>query len=225
MYRALGDYPKSKEYVTKAYALRDRASPYENLLMQADYYYFVFGDEDKSLTIYQQMAESYPQQDIPWNYLSVIYEDLGQLEKALQVDLQFVRLDPDTPYIYPVLIRDETNLGRMLEAHKTYDSAVSRAPDDPYLRRDRYLIAFVEGDAKAMAKQVAWFEKRPPYGPMLIFEARTEAYQGHLRAARELQGDTPKAKAAYQDFLELWKDADSDIPIFKEAKAEYAKLQ
>jgi hypothetical protein len=34
-----------------------------------------------------------------------------------------------------------------------------------------------------------------------------------------------KAKAAYQDFLALWKDADPDIPIFIAAKAEYAKLQ
>ncbi len=33
------------------------------------------------------------------------------------------------------------------------------------------------------------------------------------------------AKAAYQDFLTLWKDADPDIAILKEAKAEYAKLQ
>jgi hypothetical protein len=40
-----------------------------------------------------------------------------------------------------------------------------------------------------------------------------------------LQGDTTKAKAAYQDFLTLWKDADSDIPILKQAKAEYKKLQ
>jgi eukaryotic-like serine/threonine-protein kinase len=35
---------------------------------------------------------------------------------------------------------------------------------------------------------------------------------------------TAKAKAAYQDFLTLWKDADPDIPILKQAKAEYAKL-
>jgi hypothetical protein len=34
-----------------------------------------------------------------------------------------------------------------------------------------------------------------------------------------------KALAAYQDFLTLWKDADPDIPILKQAKAEYAKLQ
>jgi hypothetical protein len=39
------------------------------------------------------------------------------------------------------------------------------------------------------------------------------------------QGDTAKARAAYQDFLALWKDADPDIPILKQAKAEYAKLQ
>jgi len=49
----------------------------------------------------------------------------------------------------------------------------------------------------------------------------------HLGLARAyvLQGDTVKAKAAYQDFLTLWKDADPDIPILIAAKAEYAKLQ
>ena len=38
-------------------------------------------------------------------------------------------------------------------------------------------------------------------------------------------GDKINAKAAYQDFLTLWKDADSDIPLFTQAKAEYAKLR
>ena len=40
-----------------------------------------------------------------------------------------------------------------------------------------------------------------------------------------LAGNKTKAKTAYQDFLTLWKDADPDIPILKEARAEYAKLQ
>ena len=40
-----------------------------------------------------------------------------------------------------------------------------------------------------------------------------------------MQGDTAKARVGYQDFLTLWKDADPDIPILKQAKAEYAKLQ
>jgi tetratricopeptide (TPR) repeat protein len=46
-----------------------------------------------------------------------------------------------------------------------------------------------------------------------------------LARAYEKSGDTAKAKAAYKDFLTLWKDADPDIPIFIAAKAEYAKLQ
>jgi serine/threonine protein kinase/tetratricopeptide (TPR) repeat protein len=46
-----------------------------------------------------------------------------------------------------------------------------------------------------------------------------------LGRAYALQGDTAKAKSAYRDFLTLWKDADPDIPILLQAKAEYAKLQ
>jgi eukaryotic-like serine/threonine-protein kinase len=46
-----------------------------------------------------------------------------------------------------------------------------------------------------------------------------------LAKAYAMQGDTAKAKQAYRDFLTLWKDADPDIPILKQAKAEYAKLQ
>jgi len=38
-------------------------------------------------------------------------------------------------------------------------------------------------------------------------------------------GDTAKARTAYADFLALWKDADPDIPILREARAENAKLQ
>ena len=49
----------------------------------------------------------------------------------------------------------------------------------------------------------------------------------HLQIGRAyaMQGDTAKAKAAYQDFLTLWKDADPDIPILIAARAEYSKLK
>ena len=49
----------------------------------------------------------------------------------------------------------------------------------------------------------------------------------HLGLARAyaLQGDSAKARAAYNDFFTIWKDADPDIPILQQAKAEYAKLQ
>ncbi len=49
----------------------------------------------------------------------------------------------------------------------------------------------------------------------------------HLQLGRAfvLSGDKTKAKTAYQDFLTLWKEADPDIPILKQAQAEYARLQ
>ena len=52
----------------------------------------------------------------------------------------------------------------------------------------------------------------------LACESATVSVTGR-REARD------KGRASYQDFLALWKDADPDIPILKEAKAEYAKLQ
>jgi predicted Zn-dependent protease len=49
----------------------------------------------------------------------------------------------------------------------------------------------------------------------------------HLQLGRSyaIAGDSAKAKAAYQDFLTLWKDADPGIPVLKQAKAEYEKLR
>ena len=46
-----------------------------------------------------------------------------------------------------------------------------------------------------------------------------------MARAYVLQGDTTKARAKYQDFLTVWKNADPDIPILKEGKAEHARLQ
>jgi cytochrome c-type biogenesis protein CcmH/NrfG len=45
-----------------------------------------------------------------------------------------------------------------------------------------------------------------------------------LARAYTMQGDPTKARAAYQDFLTIWKDADPDLPILIQAKTEYAKL-
>lgn len=46
-----------------------------------------------------------------------------------------------------------------------------------------------------------------------------------LGRAYTIEGDSAKAKAAYRDFFTLWKDAEPDIPILKQAKAEYAMLK
>jgi serine/threonine protein kinase/Tfp pilus assembly protein PilF len=61
-------------------------------------------------------------------------------------------------------------------------------------------------------------------GAILNYPLAALAHLGIARAYA-ISGDSAKAKAAYQDFFNLWKDADPDIPILKEAKSEYAKLQ
>jgi serine/threonine protein kinase/tetratricopeptide (TPR) repeat protein len=89
--------------------------------------------------------------------------------------------------------------------------------------------AYLRGQAQLMAHNggaaVLEFQKIIDHrGIVLNYPLGALAYLG-LARSYALSGDTPKAKAAYQDFLMLWKDADSDIPILKEAKADYAKLQ
>ncbi len=59
---------------------------------------------------------------------------------------------------------------------------------------------------------------------MLNYPLGALAHLGLARAYKS-SGDLHNSRQAYLDFLALWKDADPDIPILKEAKTEYAKLQ
>ena len=88
-----------------------------------------------------------------------------------------------------------------------------------YLRGEAYLM--LHDGNRAAAEFQKFIDHR---GLVVNFPWGALARLG-LARAYAMQGDTAKARAAYQDFLTLWKDADPDIPILKEAKAEYAKLQ
>ena len=93
--------------------------------------------------------------------------------------------------------------------------------------------AYVRGEAYLMlrdGKAAAEFQKLISHcGLVVNFPWGALARLGVARAyALEAQTDPAardKARTAYQDFLTLWKDADPDIPIYKQAKAEYAKLR
>jgi eukaryotic-like serine/threonine-protein kinase len=88
-----------------------------------------------------------------------------------------------------------------------------------YVRGEAYLQA---GQGSAAAVE---FQKIIDHSG-IVWNCWTGAL-AHLQLGRafRLQGETAKARNAYKDFLTLWKDADPDIPILKEAKAEYAKLE
>ncbi len=88
-----------------------------------------------------------------------------------------------------------------------------------YVRGEAYLAAHQGIEAAAEFQKILdhrWIVVIEPIGAL-----------AHLQIGRAyaMQGDATKARAAYQDFLALWKDADPDIPILKQAKAEYSKLQ
>jgi tetratricopeptide (TPR) repeat protein len=90
----------------------------------------------------------------------------------------------------------------------------------PVYVRGRVYLALQDGDRAAKE-----FQKFIDYrGLVGNFPWGALAHLG-LARSYALRADSAKAKAAYQDFLTLWKDADPDIPILKQAKAEYAKLQ
>jgi predicted Zn-dependent protease len=87
-----------------------------------------------------------------------------------------------------------------------------------YVRGEAYLM--LHDGHRAAAEFLKFIDHR---GLVATFPWGALARLGMARAYA-LQGDTAKARTAYQGFLTLWKDADPDIPILKEAKAEYAKL-
>jgi tetratricopeptide (TPR) repeat protein len=88
-----------------------------------------------------------------------------------------------------------------------------------YFRGQAYLASHQGADA---AKE---FQKIVDHPGITIGDAFGVLAHLGLARAYALTGDTAKARAAYQDFFTLWKDADPGIPVLKQAKAEYAKLQ
>jgi len=88
-----------------------------------------------------------------------------------------------------------------------------------YIRGEAYLASH---DGATAARE---FQKFLDHRGLVVNYPLASLARLGLARAYALSGDTAKAKATYQDFLKLWKDADPDTPVLKEAKAEYAKPQ
>src|SRR5216684_4038207 len=113
-------------------------------------------------------------------------------------------------------------------ANKALEALVPAAPYELGLGSGLY-PAYQRGEAYLAAHQgsaaAAEFQKILDHA--CVVQNDLIGALAHLGLARAyaFSDDTVKAKSAYQDFFALWKDADPDIPILKEAKAEYAKLK
>ena len=93
---------------------------------------------------------------------------------------------------------------------------------------DSYWAAFLRGQVYLAARQgseaVQEFQKVLDHRGLVLNALYGALAPLGLARAYVLQGDTAKARAAYESFFTLWKDADPDIPLLKQAKSEYAKL-
>jgi len=148
----------------------------------------------------------------------------AELDKAFPLDTQVQRYWLPTIRAGVALERQDPN--RAIELLKAASTVELGLPTNleilmcpVYLRGDAYLMLH-DGSAAA-----AEFQKFIDHrGAVMNFPWGVLARVGMARAYA-LQGDTAKARAAYQDFLTLWKDADPDVPILKETKAEYTRLK
>ena len=162
-----------------------------------------FAGDDRAQTLIDDLGQSFPEATIvQFNYLPTLRARIalnrGNTPEALE------RLRTATQY----------ELG-----YSTYSPYGWTALYPVYVRGEAYLTAHQGGEAAAE------FQKILDHRGIVLNEPIGALAHLGLARAYAMQGDTAKAKAAYQDFLTLWKDADPDIPVLKQAKAEYAKLQ
>jgi tetratricopeptide (TPR) repeat protein len=161
------------------------------------------GDQARAQKLTDDLSQRYPESTIvQFNYLPSLRAKLalskGDASEALEA------LRAAQPY----------ELGRT-----TYSTYGWSALYPVYVRGEAYLAA---GQGKEAAAE---FQKILDHRGIVLNKPIGALGRLQLGRAFALQGDTAKAKTAYQDFLTLWKDADTDVPILKEAKAEYAKLK
>ncbi|HZI87787.1 MAG TPA: tetratricopeptide repeat protein, partial [Pyrinomonadaceae bacterium] len=106
---------------------------------------------------------------------------------------------------------------QLLEAAKHYEAAAEFWPQ--YVRGLAYLKLKSGNEAAVEFQKILGSRGQAPLSALYPL-----AHLGLARAAA-LTGDLSKTRKAYQDFLALWKDADSDLPVLQEAKQEYEKLK
>jgi eukaryotic-like serine/threonine-protein kinase len=160
------------------------------------------GDDRRAQALAGDLARKFPEDTIvQFNYLPTLRAKLAINREKASEAIEILRAA--TPY----------ELGMT-----TFSTYGWTAMYPVYVRGEAYLAEH-DGSAAAEFQKILDHRGIIVNGPIGAL--------AHLGLARSfaMQGETTKAKAAYQDFFTLWKDADADIPIYKQAKAEYAKLQ
>jgi eukaryotic-like serine/threonine-protein kinase len=187
VYHNMGEKELASQNTRRAYELRAKVSEREKYYIESHYFDFVTGDLEKSRQVYETWTQMYPREQIPPLNLGVLYQNLGQYEKALAQFKQALKLNPNDVLSYGNLVGVLVNLNRLKEAKAAADEALAKKLDSTDLRTAMYLLAFLQSDEEAMQKTVAWATERPDdQSLMLYYQADTAAYSGQLGKAREL---------------------------------------
>jgi eukaryotic-like serine/threonine-protein kinase len=194
------------ENATKAYELRGRVSERERYRISTTYYHAVTGDLEKAIEEYVLWSKSYPRDSTPPLNLGVVYQQLGQYDKAVVETQESLRLAPTTTG-YGNLAVEYIALDRLDDAAKVLRQSQAKGFDGLYIREGLYLLAFRRGDSKGLEQQLAWAAGRVgDEDTMLSGQADTEAYYGRLTRARDYsrRASESAVRAGSKETAALW---------------------
>jgi eukaryotic-like serine/threonine-protein kinase len=185
-YDNLGETTIGAENLKRAYELRERASEPEKFYIESHYYVIVPGNLEEARRVCELWAQTYPREWVARLNLSVIYGNFGQYDKALEEARETLRLSTNGGN-YAAVVASLIVLNRLEDARATAEEAQAKRFDSPTLRFLMYQLAFLRNDAPGKAQEVTWAEGKPGVEDVLLVnEADTAAYSGHLQAARKL---------------------------------------
>ena len=186
IYRNASEADLSSEYSKKAFDLRDRTSETEKLYITGHYYLDVTGELDKALESQQLWHQEYPREEIAIINSAFIETLLGRYEEAIKGFHEAIELDPEDVLTYGDMGESYASLNRLDEANAAFRQALNRKLEDPNLHLGMYALAFLQGDAAGMEKNVAWATgKAGVEDGFFSGQGDTEAYFGRLAKARE----------------------------------------
>ena len=173
------------EYSRRAFELRDRVSERERFFISWRYYHDATLDWDKAFELARTWTATYPREAFAFNSLGASYNALGQFEQAIQALETASRLDPS--FVAPLESLGPTfiALNRRADVRDIVRRVGSLQPDLLSLRRFTYLVAFVEGDAPTMARELDSARRLPDAVAASDWEARTAAFAGRVQIAHD----------------------------------------
>jgi eukaryotic-like serine/threonine-protein kinase len=185
-YGDLGETNSAKEYMRKAFELRDPVSQREKWLIEGDYYYHVVGDIVKARRSFELLANLYPDSQYAHNSIADTAEMVGDYKVGLAEYLSALRIPPQSSVSYRDVANSYLAMDRVHDALDEVKRAHS-AGLDANLSAIRYSIAFYRGDDKAMAQEVSGATGKAGIEDLVLeLDADTAAYSGQLRKARSL---------------------------------------